>query len=160
MPPGSEPWSGSVRPKQPTISPRRQAGQVLLALLFGAVGVDRVHDQGGLHRHGRAIAGIDPLHLARHQAVGDVVHPGAAVVLRQGRAEEAERPHFAEDLAVEALVPIGLEHPRHELLLAVVVGGVAHEPLVFAQLLVQQQGIVPGKDGPRDVGCNGTLSEF
>ena len=35
MLPGSEPWSGSVRPKQPSSSPRAMRGQVALALLLG-----------------------------------------------------------------------------------------------------------------------------
>ena len=78
--------------------------QIFAALRFGAVGVDRVHDQRGLHRHRRAVAGIDPLDLARDQAVGDVAEAGAAVFLRDGRAEQAERAHLADDRRIVAFV--------------------------------------------------------
>ena len=66
--PGSEPWSGSVRPKQPTISPVASLGRYS-PLRLGAVREDRLHHERRLHRHGRAEAGIDPLELARDQAV-------------------------------------------------------------------------------------------
>ena len=130
----------------------RQARQVLAALRLAAIGVDGVHDQAGLDAHGRAVAAVDPLDFARHQAVADVVDPGAAVVLGQGRAQEAQRAHLGHDLPVEALVAVGLEHPGHQLLLAVGPGGVADEVLVLAQLLVQQQRVLPGEAGARGGG--------
>ena len=68
---GSEPPCGSVRPKQPMISPRAMRRQVALALLFGAVGVDRVHAQRALHRDEAADAGIAALELLADQAVAD-----------------------------------------------------------------------------------------
>ena len=80
----------------------RELGQIFAPLRLAAVGVDRVHDQRGLHRHRRAVAGIDALDLARDQAVGDIAEAGAAVFLRDGRAEQAERAHLAHDRAVEA----------------------------------------------------------
>ena len=42
----------------------RELRQIALALRFAAIGEDRVHDERRLHRHGRAVAGIDPFHLA------------------------------------------------------------------------------------------------
>jgi hypothetical protein len=65
----------------------------------------------------------------------DVVDRGAAELLGQRRAEEAELAHLVHDLAVEVLVAIGLKHPRQQLLLAVVVGRIADEPLLLAQLV-------------------------
>ena len=73
MEPGSEPWFGSVRPKQPIHSPVASFGRYLLLLLLGAELVDRHHHQRGLHAHHRAVAGVDALDLARDQAVADVV---------------------------------------------------------------------------------------
>jgi hypothetical protein len=102
--------------------------------------MDRVHDEAGLHAHGRAVAGIHPLHLARDEAIADVIDGGAAVVLRQGRAEEPEFAHLGHDLAVEAFVAVGLENPRHQLFLAVIACRVAHHALVFIQLLFEQEG--------------------
>ncbi len=62
----------------------RHAGQPSLALLLGAVGVDRVHAQAGLHRHETAQAGIAALQFLADQAVGNRVEPGAAVTLDAG----------------------------------------------------------------------------
>ncbi len=123
--------------------PARQLGQVLLLLAFAAVGVDRVHHQRGLHTDGRAVGAVDPLDLARDQTVGDVVHAGPAVGFRDGGAEQAKFAHLADDRAVGALVPVGFQHARHQLVLAVVPRGVADHPLLVAQLRLQPQRVRP-----------------
>ena len=79
MPPGFEPKSGSVSPKQPISCPRGEQRQPVLLLLLGAEGVDRVHHQRALHRGEGADARVAPLELLHDEAVGDVVEPGAAV---------------------------------------------------------------------------------
>ena len=112
MPPGSEPASGSVSPKQPIHSPGRELRQVFSPLAFVAVGPDRIHDERRLHAHHRAIAGIDALHLARDQPVGDIGGAGAAVVLRQRQPEQPERAHLAKNLGVGLLFAIGLDDAR------------------------------------------------
>src|SRR3546814_9195444 len=68
---------------------------------------------------------IDPLDLAGDEAVADVADPGPAIGLRDGGAEQAERPHLGHDGAVEDLVAVGLEDARHQLVLAVGPRGVA-----------------------------------
>ncbi len=60
---------------------RGEFRQVLFPLSLAAISVDRVHDEARLHAHHRAVAGIDPLDLARDQAVADVVEPRAAVAV-------------------------------------------------------------------------------
>ena len=67
--PGSEPESGSVRPKQPISSPLAMLGQPPLLLLLAAVGVDRVHRQRALHADQRAQPGVDRLDLGADQPV-------------------------------------------------------------------------------------------
>ena len=89
MPPGSEPASGSVRPKQPIHSPDGELRQIFLALLLRAIGMDRIHHQRRLHAHHRAVAGIDALDLARHQAVGHIAGAEPAIFLGNGDAEQA-----------------------------------------------------------------------
>lgn len=37
-----------------------QSRQISLSLLLRAIHVDRVHDQGGLHTHGRAVGTVNP----------------------------------------------------------------------------------------------------
>ena len=120
-----------------------ELGQIFLALVLVAIGIDRVHHQRRLHRIHRAIAGIDALDLARHQAIGDVARIGAAIFLRQGNADQAEFAHLIEDLAVGLLFEIGLGDARQQLVLRVGARGVADHALVFGELLVEHERIVP-----------------
>ena len=109
-----------------------------------------MHDQRGLHRHGGAVAGIDPLDFARDQAVGDVAQAGAAIFFRDGRAEQAERAHLADDRRIVGFVAIGLEHAREQFLLRIVARGVAHHALFLGQLAFQVERIVPFERGVLD----------
>jgi hypothetical protein len=59
----------------------RQLWQIFLPLRLAAIGVDRMHHQRRLDAERRAVAGIDPLHLARDQPVGNVVRSGATIAL-------------------------------------------------------------------------------
>src|SRR4029453_9420025 len=108
----------------------RQLGQELLPLGLRAVGVDRVHDQARLHAHGGAVAGVHALDLAGDQAVADIVHAGAAIAV-DGGAEQAELAQLVHDRAVEALVPVGFEHARHELVLRILARGVPPQALIL-----------------------------
>src|SRR5690606_10051325 len=85
----------------------------------------------------------DPLDLARDQAVGDVVEAGAAVLGGDRRAEQAHLAHLAEDRRIGGLVAEGLLHARQQLVLRIGLGGVADHALVFGELQVEQQRIVP-----------------
>ena len=102
-----------------------------------------MHHQRRLHAHGGAVTGVDPLHLPGGEAVGDVVRLGAAVLGRQRGAEQPELAELVHDLAMEYLVAVGLEHPWHEAVLAIVMTRIADHALVFGELLVQQQRIFP-----------------
>jgi hypothetical protein len=121
----------------------RQLRQVLLLLRLGAELVDRHHHERRLHAHHRAVAGVDALDLARDDSVADVVHAAAAVLLGDGRAEQAELAHLAEDGRVGLAVAEGLHDARRELLLAVRRGGRAHGALVIAELLLEEERVVP-----------------
>ena len=70
-------------------------------------GVDRVHDEAGLDAHGGAVGAVHAFDFAGDEAVGDMVHAGAAIAL-DGGAEQAEGAHFAEDFAVEDFVAVCL----------------------------------------------------
>ena len=125
----------------------RQLGQVFLLLRLGAELIDRHHHQRGLHAHHRAVARIDPLDFARHQAVADVVQARAAVGFGDRRPQQPQLAHLVEDRTVGLLVPESLQHPRRQPLLAVAVGGVAHRALVVAELGVELQRVVPDEFG-------------
>ena len=122
-----------------------QLGQVFLLLLFAAEFIDRHHHQGRLHAHHGAVAGIHPLHFPGDQAVAHIVHAGAAVGFRDGGAEQAQLAHFAEDFRVGFLMAEGFQDTRRQLVLGVLLGGLAHHALVFGELLVQQQRAGPIK---------------
>ena len=126
---------------------RCELRQILLALRLAAIGEDRVHDERGLHRHGRAVAGIDALDLARDQPIGDIAEPGAAVLFRDGGAEQAERAHLGDDGAVEALLAVVQQHAREQLVLRVAARGVAHHALFFRELALEIERILPVERG-------------
>ena len=65
-----------------------------------------------------------------------------------GRAEQAELAHLAEDLAIDPLEPVGLADPRHQLLLRVVARGRLDQALVLRQLEIEPERVVPGELGP------------
>ena len=102
-----------------------------------------MHHQARLHAHARAIAGIDALHLARNQAIANVVQARAAEFLGDGRAQESQLAHLGEDGAVEMLVAEIVAHARGQPLLAKLVRVVAHDALVLGKLVADAQGIGP-----------------
>ena len=105
-----------------------------------------MHHQARLHAHGRSVAAVDALDLAGQQAVADVVHAGAAVVV-EGRAEKPEGPHLLEYLGIEDLLAVGLEDARHELVLAVLSCRVTHHALLLVEQSVELQRVLPVEGG-------------
>ena len=75
------------------------------------------------------------------------VHMGLEIYFQTGK-KSAKFAQLVHDLSVEALVAVGLQDSRHQLFLAVVARGVAHHALVLAQLLFQQQRVLPLEGGP------------
>ena len=119
-----------------------QLGQVLLPLLLAAVLVDRVHHQRALYADGAAVAAVYALHLAGYEAVAHVVQARAAIAL-DGAAQKAHGPGFVHDLAVKLFVPRGHQHAGLQLFLAKGVRGILHGAFVVAQLLAQEEGVLP-----------------
>ena len=132
------------------ISPVASRGRYLRRCASLPIGVDRIHHQRGLHRHHRAVAGIDALDLARDQPVGDGAEAGAAVLLRQRGAEQAELAHLGDDLAVEALLAVGGEHARKQLVLRIAARAVAHHALLLGQLAFEVERVLPVEGGVGD----------
>jgi len=120
-----------------------QAGEVFLALLLAAVGVDRVHHQARLDRHCRSVAGVHPLDRARDQAIADITEVGTAILAGDGSAEQAEPTHFAQDLAIEMLIEIGFRDARLKLVLSISFSGVADHSLFVAELPIEAERIFP-----------------
>ena len=87
--------------------------------------------------------------------------------MRDGRPEHPERAHLGQDLTVEALVEIGRGNPRLQLLLRVALGGVADQPLLVGQLMIEIERVLPieRQDGrlahvcsPLVMKCGGALA--
>ena len=131
-------------------------GQVFLALRLGAVGVDRIHGETGLHAHHRAITRIHPFDLSGNQSVADVVYTRAAVAFER-RSEEAKGAHLRKDLAIEPFQPVREKNARHELVLAIGARGVPDHALFVIQLLFEQQRILPAKRRAGERGVHAVL---
>src|SRR5208282_4805022 len=69
MPPGFDPKSGSVNPKQPSFSPFCMAGSQVFFLVIRPEGINRIHHQRRLYADERAHAGIAAFQFLRDQAV-------------------------------------------------------------------------------------------
>ena len=122
-------------------------GQIFLPLAFGAEFKNRQHHQGRLHAHHGAITRVDPLDFACDQSIRHIVQFGAAVLRGDGGAEQAEFAHFTKYRRIGFFMPEGFGHARQQFVLAIRIRGFAHHALVFGELLVQQQGIVPMECG-------------
>jgi len=103
--------------------------------------VNRVHDERALNRGERAEARVASLELLHHEAVRDVVHPGAAVAGEVG-AEQAELRDLGHEFHRKgAIEPDVLLDPRHELLGDELAHGVARHPFFVGERLVEPQEV-------------------
>ena len=136
MPPGFDPKSGSVRPKQPSFSPFCIGGSQVCFLLVAAELVNRIHAQARLHADKAAHARVAALEFLRHQAVFHVAHAGAAVALER-RAEESQVGHGLHQFAREAPGAVAFLDDGNQVVFDELARGVADEAL-----FVGEQGIV------------------
>ena len=102
-----------------------------------------MHHQRRLHRQRRAVAGIDALHLARDQAVGDVAEARAAVLLRDGRAEQAERAHLGSSSLSTFSSRQASRTRGISLSCAKRARAVAHHALFLGQVAVEVERVLP-----------------
>ena len=87
--------------------------EIALLLILAAPRQQRQAVQPGVHRHDHAQRGVDVFEFLAGQPQADVIHAGAAVLLRHRDAEQAEPGHAAEDaIAIEAVLAIGLADVR------------------------------------------------
>ncbi|MCY1292624.1 hypothetical protein D9M70_418590 [compost metagenome] len=119
--------------------------EILLLLLFRAIGIDRIDHQRRLHAHHRAVAAVDALDFARDKAVGDVRSADAAIGIRDGHAEQAELAHLAEDLRIGRFFAIGVDDARLQPVLRIGPRRVADHTFVLGQLIFEQERIIPLK---------------
>ena len=133
MPPGFEPKSGSVRPKQPISCPEASSGSQWRLLLLGAEGIDRIHHQRALHRGERADARVAPLELLHDEPVGHVVEARAAVFLRQVGAEQPQLGHAGDELLGKLPFDVGLADDGQQVLVHPGPDGVPDRALLLGE---------------------------
>src|SRR5207244_9989518 len=129
--PGSEPWSGSVRPKHPTFSPVARRGShfsFCASEPYAWMGYMKAR----LDRRHRAEARVAALELLHDQPVRDVVEPGAPVALERG-AEDAEFAELRDQLNRESPRAVVLGDHREELGLHPVADRVTNHSLLFRE---------------------------
>ena len=81
----------------------REWRQPPLALLLGAVGINRIHHQTALHRDEAAQAAVAALELLAYDAVADGIHARAVVAL-DGAAENAQFGNLLDELHREVVL--------------------------------------------------------
>ena len=113
---------------------RGERGQNLPLLLLVAELHDGIADQRVVHRQDDARGGADPADLLDDQAVGDVVHAGAAVLLGDGHPGEAELARLVEEGARELPALVDLLGPRFDHLFGEAPDLVADLPVLVAEL--------------------------
>src|SRR6185437_10669816 len=108
------------------------ARKILLLLLLGAEGMNRVHAERGLHRDEAADAGVAALELLTDQAVADGVEAGAAVALER-RAEEAEAGELRNQVSREVVLLETLLDDGQHFVVDEPRDGLLHHALLFTE---------------------------
>ena len=132
----SEPVPGSVSPKQPTASPEVSRGSQARLLLLAPPVRDGLGDQAERDGDDAAHGGVAAAQLLGDQAVRQVVAAGAAVLLADGQAEEAERAELLDDAAVDALGAVPGDRVRGDLPVGELPGQRLYGGLLLGQLKV------------------------
>jgi hypothetical protein len=143
MPPGLEPKSGSVSPKQPISVPCASAGSQRRRC--SSEGEDRVHDQGALHRGKGPDAAVAPFQLLHDEAIGHAGETGAAVLFGQIRAEHAQLRHAGDEFLRKASRDVGLTDHRHQVVVDPGPDGIADGALLLGEESVHLEEVNAGE---------------
>ncbi len=118
----------------------------VVALLFRAVGVDRIHDETRLHGRERAQARVAALELLHDQAVGHVAEAGKVVFLDR-RAEQPHLRHLRHEVVGKLLLAIRMLDDRKHFLIDEIAHGLAHHQLLFGEERIDIHVVNAGKIG-------------
>ena len=114
-------------------------------LLVGAVGEQRQRHRARVHRDGDADARVRARELLEHEDVREEVGAGAAVLLGDAGAHQAELGELREELAREAVLAIPLGRVRLDLLAREVAGERLDLFLLRGELKVHFQDYIQGR---------------
>ncbi len=104
------------------------------ALLLGPPLQDRQRVESDVDALDHAERGVGPLELLAQEREGDVVGPGAAVVGRDGRSEEAQTPQLLEDLPMDLALLVPRPDERQDLRFGELARRLLDETLLVRQL--------------------------
>ncbi len=97
------------------LSPLCLRDEIPLFLILGPPGEERQTIEPRMNGHDDAQGRVDVLQLLAHEPEADVVHAGAAILLRHRTSEQPELRHLRKDLRVEPMRPIELPDARRHL---------------------------------------------
>ena len=146
--PASVPTPGLGQPERRQLLAACLRDEPAPALLLGPPLEERQRVEPDVDALDDTERGVGTFQLLAQDREADVVHPGAAVRLRDRRAEEPELAHLGEDLAVDLALLVPLADVRQDLGL----GEGAHA-LLHEAVLVGQGEVDHGPDrsrGPHD----------
>ena len=104
------------------------------ALLLRPPLQDRQRVESDVDALDHAERGVGPLELLAQEREGDVVGPGAAVVGRDGRSEEAQTPQLLEDLPMDLALLVPRPDERQDLRFGELARRLLDETLLVRQL--------------------------
>src|SRR6185437_4688537 len=90
--------------------------QIAALLRLAAVAADLVDAEIGMGAVGETDRGRGAADLLHRDAVGEIAHAGAAMLLLDGDAVEPERTHLGPELAREAVIAVDLGGERRDLI--------------------------------------------
>ena len=136
------PTPGSVSPNVASFSPRACGHEPALALLLGPPLQERQRVEPDVDALDDTERRVGTLQLLAQDREADVVHPGAAVGLRDRRAEEAQLAHPGEHLAVDLALLVPLADVRQDLRLGEGPDALLDEAVLVGEGEVDHRGIV------------------
>ena len=142
MPRTSLPAAGSVEPVGRQLLSLRLRHEIPLLLILGAPRQQRQAVQPGVHRHDHAQRRVDVLELLADDAEADVVHAGAAVLLRHRAPEQTELRHLRNDRRIEPVLAIELANPRRDFARAPLAHRLLEQPLLFGQIEIKHEDVL------------------
>ena len=87
-----------------------------------------------MHRHDDPQRGVDVFELLADDPEADVVHAGAAVLLRHRAAEQAQLRHLRQDGRVEPVLAIELADARRDFARAPLPDGALEQLLLLGEI--------------------------
>ena len=143
--PASVPTPGSVSAERRELLAARLRDQPALALLLGPPLEEGQRVEPDVDALDDTERGVGTLQLLAQDREAEVVHPGAAVRLRDRGAQEPELAHPLEDLAMDLALLVPLADVRQDLRLGEVPDGLPDELVLVGQREVDHHRILRGR---------------